>query len=304
MTTALTELLETKEETEIKDLIHEFRGKQVMLDSDIAKLFEVETSRLNEQMKRNISRFPEDFCFKLNSLEFKNLRSQNAIFRESTKGRKYAPYMYTEHGIIALAGVLKSNVADQMCVTISRVFVKMKNTLMTYSFPLEFLSRFYGEFLDFKEFTLKKFDEIFKRLEKLEPKKEVLLLDDEWFDAYDAVVILVEHAKDSIVLVDPYADEKSLVYLSHKQEGVKVTIYKGEFSKLKNEEVEAFSKQYGEIVVKDYFKSHDRFLILDSDEVYDLGASLNKIGNKIFSINKMEIDEVRDVLIKKFPLWD
>ena len=300
MTTALTELLETKEETEIKDLIHEFRGKQVMLDSDIAKLFEVDTSQLNRQMKRNINRFPEDFCFRLNSNELKSQRCQNVIFREATKGRKYAPYMYTEHGIIALAGVLKSEVADQMCVKIARVFVKMKNALITYAQPLEFLGKFFGEFIEFKEFTLNKFDEVFKRLEKLEPKKEVLLLDDQWFNALDAILKLVNRAKESIVLVDPYADEKSLVYLSHKHDGVKVTIYKGQFSKLKNEEVEAFSKQYGEIVVKDYFKSHNRFLILDSDEVYDLGTSLNKIGNKIFTINKMEIDEIRDVLIKKF----
>ena len=302
MSDALTELLDTKEETEIKDLIHEFRGKQVMLDSDIARLFEVETYQLNRQMKRNINRFPDDFCFKLNSKEIKNLRCQNVGANLLSSKRRYYPHVYTEQGIIALAGVLKSEVADKMCVTISRVFVKMKNLLISYAKPLEFLSKFYGEFIDFKEFTLKKFDEIFKRLEKLEPKKEVLLLDDEWFNAFDAVVKLVEHAKENIVLVDPYADEKSLVYLSYKNEGVKVTIYKGQFSKLKTEEVEAFSKQYGEIVVKDYFKSHNRFLILDSGGVYDLGTSLNKIGNKIFTINKIEIAEIKDVLIKKFPL--
>ena len=302
MSNSLVELLDTKEETKIKNLIHEFRGKQVMLDSDLAILFEVETKRLIQQTKRNINRFPEDFCFQLNSNEFKNMRLQNVT--SSYGGRRYRPYVYTEQGIIALAGVLKSDVANQMSVKIARVFVKMRNALLAYAQPLQFLGKFYGEFIEFKEFTLSKFDEVFKRLEKLEPKKEVLLLDDQWFNAFDAVVKLVEHAKESIVLVDPYADEKSLVYLSHKRDGVKVTIYKGQFSKLKNEEVEAFSKQYGEIVVKDYFKSHNRFLVLDSDEVYDLGTSLNKIGNKIFTINKMEIDEIRDVLIKKFPLWD
>ena len=303
MSDALTELLDTKEETEIKDLIYEFRGKQVMLDSDLANLFEVETKALNQQMKRNINRFPEDFCFRLNREEyFSILRSQNVTSNALSSKRRYYPYVYTEQGIIALAGVLKSDIADQMCIRISRVFAKMKHMIATFSFPLEFLSKFYGEFIDFKEFTLNKFDEIFKRLEKLEPKKEVLLLDDEWFNAFDAVVKLVEHAKESIVLVDPYADEKSLVYLSHKRDGVKVTIYKGQFSKLKIEEVEAFSKQYGEIVVKDYFKSHNRFLILDSDEVYDLGTSLNKIGNKIFTINKIEIEEIINVLIEKFSL--
>ena len=108
MATVLTELLETKEETEIKDLIYEFRGKQVMLDSDIAKLFEVEVKSLNQQMKRNMERFPEDFCFKLNSKELQTQRSQNVTFRQSTKNRKYPPYVYTEHGIIAINIFLNS----------------------------------------------------------------------------------------------------------------------------------------------------------------------------------------------------
>ena len=300
MSNALEELLNTKEETEIKDLIYTFRDTQVMLDSDIAKLFNVETKKLNKAMKRNLNRFPEDFCFKLCPKEINNLRFHFGTSNTLSSKRRYFPYVYTEQGIIALAGVLKSDVADQMSVKISRVFVKMRNALIAYAKPLEFLGKFYGEFIDFKELTLSKINEAFVRIEKLEPTKEVLLLDGEWFNAYDAVIKLVERAKESIVLVDPYIDEKSLVFLSHKKTNVKVTIYKGEFSKLKEKEVESFSKQYGEIIVKDYFKSHNRFLILDSDEVYDLGASLNKIGNKIFTINKIEIKEVREVLINFF----
>ena len=118
MSDALTELLDTKEETEIKDLIHEFRGKQVMLDSDIATLFEVEVKQLNRQMKRNINRFPEDFCFQLSNKETKDLRCQNVTTNLLSSKRRYYPYVYTEQGIIALAGVLRSDVADQMCVRI------------------------------------------------------------------------------------------------------------------------------------------------------------------------------------------
>ncbi|MBR4377521.1 MAG: ORF6N domain-containing protein [Bacilli bacterium] len=106
MSNALEELLNTKEEIEIKELIYEFRGKQVMLDSDLAKLFEVETRQLNQQMKRNISRFPEDFCFKLNFFEFKILTSQNVI--SSYGGRRHIPYVYTEHGIIALPSLQRT----------------------------------------------------------------------------------------------------------------------------------------------------------------------------------------------------
>ena len=202
MTKELIPILETKEESEIKDLIYEIRGIQVMLDSDLARLFEVETAQLNRQMKRNINRFPEDFCFKLNSSELKEQRCQNVTFREATKNRKYMPFVYTEQGIIALAGVLKSDVADEMCVKISRVFVKMRQTLIKYAEPLKYISQVHGELVEFKEYTLKKFDEVFSRLEKLEPKKEVLLLNDEWFDACEAIIKLIESAKESIVLVD------------------------------------------------------------------------------------------------------
>ena len=298
MTKELIPILDTKEESEIKELIYNFRGKEVMLDSDVAKLFNVETKHLNKAMKRNLKRFPEDFCFQLNSIEFKNLRFQNVT--SSYGGRRYLPYVYTEEGIIALAGVLKSEIADEMSVKIARVFIKMRNALISYAEPLKMIAQVHGEYIEFKEYTLKKFDEVFARLEKLEPKKEVLLLNDEWFDACEAIIKLIESAKESIVLVDPYADDKSLVYLSHKKEGVRVTIYKSNHSKLKQTEIEAFSKQYGELEIKEFNESHNRFLILDSNEVYDLGTSLNSIGNKIFTINKEELKEVANILIKKF----
>lgn len=296
----LIPILETNEETEIKNLIYTFRGNEVMLDSDIAKLFKVETKNLNKAMKRNLNRFPSDFCFQLNSKELQSQRFQNATFRESTKNRKYRPYVYTEQGIITLAGVLKSDVADQMSIKIARVFIKMKNALVAYAEPLKMISQVHGELIEFKEYTIKRFDEVFTRLEKLEPKKEVLLLNDQWFDAYEAIIKLIESAKESIVLVDPYADEKALNYLSHRNDGVSITLFKSKRSKLSDFEVEAFRKQYGEIEIKDFNESHNRYLILDSKEVYDLGTSLNNMGNKIFTINKIELKEVSKVLIEKF----
>ena len=289
-----------KYENEIKELIYEFRGKQVILDSDLANLFEVETKKLNQQVKRNINRFPEDFCFKLNSEEFNSLKSQNVTSYKGRGGRRKLPLVYTEQGIIALAGVLKSEVADEMSVRIARVFIKMRSALITYKEHLELLSKYYGEFIDFKQFVVSQLDDAFNRIEKLEPKKEVLLLSGEHFDAFEAVIKLIERAKESIVLVDPYLDDKSLVFLSHRKDGVKITAYKSKFAKLKDDEVDAFSKQYGDISVREYNESHNRYLILDCDEVYDLGYSLNKVGSKIFTISKMEIKEVRETLIKLF----
>lgn len=295
-------LLNDTDEKEIKNLIYEFRDRKVMLDSDIATLFGVETRNLNKAMKRNVKRFPQDFCFQLNSKEFTDLKFQNGTSKNTKGGRRKLPYVYSEQGIIALAGVLKSEVADEMSVKIARVFIKMRTALVEYKEHLQLLSKYYGEFIDFKHFTVSKFDEIFTRVEKLEPKKEVLLLSGEYFDAYEAIIKLIERAKESIVFVDPYADDKSLVLLTHKSKDVKVTIYKGSYSKLKEAEIEAFNKQYGGLLVKDYNLAHNRYLIIDSSEVYDLGTSINNMGGKIFTINKQEIKEVRDVLINMFNI--
>ena len=294
-----TELLNNKEE-DIKDLVYEFRDKQVMLDGDIARLFNIETKNLNKAMKRNPNRFPDDFCFQLNANEISNLRFQNGTAKVLSSKRRYNPYVYTEQGIIALAGVLKSDVADEMSVKIARVFIKMRSTLITYQKQLEIIGKYYGEFIDFKQFAVSKFDEVFVRLEKLEPKKEVLILSGEHFDAYESVIKLVERAKESLVLVDPYVDDKSLLFLSHKNKGCKLTIYKSRYSKLKNEEIDIFAKQYGELIIKESNNTHNRYLITDSNEVYDLGTSLNRMGDKTFTIYKTEIKEVADVLIKLF----
>lgn len=292
-------MIESKQESEIKVLIHTFRGKQVMLDSDIAFLFNVETRILNQQVKRNQNRFPEDFCFQLNSKEFKILTSQNVI--SSYGGRRYLPYVYTEHGIIALASVLKSDIAAEMSVKIVRAFVENRRTLIALEQYALGLTTLRNDFDIFKDETTNTIGLILKKMELSEPPKEILLLNGQYFDAYEEVVKLIERASKSLVLVDPYVDDKSLVLLTHKKEGVKVTVYKSSYSKLKSDEIEAFSKQYGEIIVKEHNQSHNRYLIIDSTDVYDLGTSTNKMGGKIFTINKQEIKEVIDTLIKIFP---
>lgn len=298
MNTESIPLLETKEQTEIKDLIYTFRGKQVILDSDLAVLFNVETKRLIQQTKRNINRFPEDFCFQLNSKEFRNLRLQNVS--SSYGGRRYLPYVYTEHGIIALASVLKSDIAAEMSVKIVRAFVesrKLMYMLQHYSFGLTTLR---NDFYEFKDETTKTLGVILKRMENDEPLKEGLFLNGQWFDAFDTITNLIKRAKKSIVLVDPYADKTSLVYLSHKSNGVALTIYKSDYSKLSIEEVEIFEKQYGKVILNEFNESHNRYLILDSNEVYDLGTSLNNAGNKIFTINRIEVQKIADAIIELF----
>ena len=215
-------------------------------------------------------------------------------------GRRYLPYVYTEHGIIALASVLKSDIAAEMSVKIVRAFVesrKLLYMLQHYSFGLTTLR---NDFYEFKDETTKTLEVILKRMENDEPLKEGLFLNGQWFDAFDAITNLIKRAKKSIVLVDPYADKTSLVYLSHKSIGVTLTIYKSEYSKLSIEEIEIFEKQYGNIIVKEFNESHNRYLILDSTEVYDLGTSLNNAGNKIFTINRIEVQKIADAIIELF----
>ena len=300
MVEKLIPILENKEESEIKEMIHTFRGKQVMLDSDIATLFGVETRNLNKAMKRNLNRFPEDFCFQLNSNEFKALKFQIGTSKNTKGGRRKLPYVYTEHGIIALASVLKSDIAAEMSVKIVRAFVENRKTLSAFQQYALGLTILRNDFDEFKDETTKNIDMILKKMESNEPLKEKLLLNGQYFDALETVVKLVERAKESIVLVDPYADDKSLVILTHKSKDVKVTVYKGNRSKLKETEIGAFNKQYGGLLVKDYNLAHNRYLIIDSSEVYDLGTSINNMGGKIFTMNKEEIEEVADALINIF----
>lgn len=293
-------ILNKKRKGDIKDLIRDVRGKQVMLDSDIAALFDVEVKYLNRQMKRNINRFPEDFCFRLTNQETNNLRCQNVTAKELSSKRRYNPYVYTEHGIIALASVLKSDIAAEMSVKVVRAFVENRKSLLALQQYALGLTTLRNDFDQFKDETTKTFGIILKKMEGDEPLKEKLLLNGQYFDAYESIVNLIESSNKSIVLVDPYADDKSLVYLSHKKEQISVTIYKGKYSKLKEEEIDAFNKQFGLLKVKDFNYSHNRYLIIDSKVVYDLGVSLNQVGGKIFTISKLEIKEVVDVLIKLF----
>lgn len=272
----------------IEDCIYNIRGQQVMLDSDIADFFDVDTKRINEQMKRNKARFPEDFCFQLNSLEFKTLKSQNATSNIGRGGKQKLPFVYTEHGIIALAGVLKSETADKMSVEIARKFIQMRKFILENGDVLLALAKLQNRQLEFENETNNKFEQVFKLVEKLDLPKTALFYNGEWFDAFDFIVGIIRKAKKSIILVDPYCDNKALSFLKYKSEGVEVLICNTSKSKLENEELSRFESQYGVIKVRTLSNLHDRFLIIDEEECYDLGASLNYAGKKLFMINKID----------------
>ena len=282
----------------IEDCIYNIRGQQVMLDSDIAAFFDANTKRINEQMKRNKARFPEDFCFQLNSLEFKTLKSQNATSNIGRGGKQKLPFVYTEHGIIALAGVLKSETADKMSVEIARKFIQMRRFILENGDVLLALAKLQNRQLEFENETNHKFEQVFKLIEKLDLPKTALFYNGEWFDAFDFIVGIIRKAAKSIILVDPYCDNKALSFLKYKSEGVEVLICNTSKSKLENEELSRFESQYGVIKVRTLTNLHDRFLIIDEEECYDLGASLNYAGKKLFMINKIDTAAVVKEIIR------
>jgi len=283
----------------IEECIYNIRGQQVMIDSDVAFFFGTEIKKLNQQMKRNKDRFPEDFCFQLNSNEFKSLRSQNVTIDNKNKKRKYLPYVYTEHGVLALAGVIKNDTATKMSVEIVRKFVQMRKFIMENGDILLALAKLQNRQIEFENETNKKFDEILKLISKADLPKQAIFSAGQFYDAYEYISSIVRRANHSIVLIDPYCDAKAFTFLKNKKESVELTICSSHLSKLEKEEIEKFESQYGKIDVKQLDDNHDRYLIIDKKECYQLGASLNYAGKKTFSIIKNENNEIIDFLSKQ-----
>ena len=295
-------LPENIEKQTVDNLIYEVRGMQVMFDSDVAICFEVETKRLNQAMKRNKSRFPDDFCFQLNSYEFKSLKSQIVTSNIGRGGTRKLPYVYTEHGIIALAGVLKSDIAAQSSIEISRKFVEMRKALLANSDLLLMATETKKELLEFENTTNKRFDELYRWKEEKDIPKDKVIAEGKYFDAFEYITGLLVRANENIVLVDPYCDKKALVYLNHKKPGVSLTIYKGPRSRLKDEEVAIYEAQNGEIEVICKEPLHDRYLILDQNECYLISTSLNSAGKCLMSIIKIELKSAKKEIIEEYPL--
>jgi len=270
----------------IESRIFTIRGLQVMLDRDLAELYQVEVKRLNEQVRRNFERFPAEFCFQLTEVEFKALilRSQIATSNK-LGGRRYLPYVFTEQGIAMLSAVLHSNTAIKASIQIMHAFVKMRKII---SYNMGLVQRVEG--LEQKQIeTDKKIDKIFNALENKEavPKCGVFF-DGQVFDAYVLANKIIKSAKNSIVLIDNYIDESVLTMLGKKNKNVKVTLLTKNISKQLNLDVAKFNQQYPNMEVKIFNLSHDRFLIIDGKDIYHLGASLKDLGKKWFAFSKME----------------
>ncbi len=271
---------------EIKNYIYTIRGKQVMLDSDVAKLFNYETKDLNRNVKNNINRFPEYYCFRLTDDEFKSLRCKNFTLNKNGRGehRKYLPYVFTEYGITMLAGLLKSEIAVNISIKIVNAFIEMRRLLNSNGQVFERLTNVEYKLIEHE----KKFDTIFNQLQQEEKIKQKIFFEGQIWDSYSLIIDIFKKAYKKITIIDNYIDDSILKMLTKKNKNVEVVIITSEKSNIENIDIKKFNKEYPTLKVAKTNKYHDRFIIIDNKELYHCGASIKDLGKKCFGINKIE----------------
>ena len=278
----------TPDAAEIRNRIYTIRGKQVMLDSDLAELYQVETKNLNKASNRNVERFPEDFRFKLTKEEFGNLRFQTGTSSENYGGRRYMPYVYTEQGVSMLASVLRSKVAVQVSINIMRTFVEMRHFIANNAALFDRISKVELKQMEYQKHTDERLDQIFECIGNQKETNQKLFFDGQIYDAFSLLIELIQKAEQEIILIDGYVDVSTLNLLAKKQSGVSVTIYTFKKTKLTAQDIATFNTQYPQLDVKFTNVFHDRFLILDGKTVYHIGASLKDAGKKSFAVMLMK----------------
>jgi len=283
-------MYELKEDLSIEDMIYEIRSKQVMLDCDLAKLYNVETKRINEAVKNNPYKFPERFSFRLNEIEMENLWSKFSTAKISNMSRSY-PRVFTEQGIAMLSTILKSKVAVETSIRIMDAFVKMR----------KYISANLIEQDNMKSMLIKHDNEIKllqKSFSKLEEKEKInhIFYEGQIYDAYSLLIDIFKEAKKEIIIIDNYADKSILNMITNLN--VKVIIVTKKFNLLKDIDIKKYNKQYHNLKVIYSDKFHDRFIIIDKKVLYHSGASYKDLGNKCFAITKMEDKEYLKTIIK------
>jgi hypothetical protein len=283
----------------IESLIYTIRNKQVMLDNDLAKIYQVETKVFNQAIKRNTDRFPKNFCFQLTQEEFDhiNLRSQIVTSSSVHGGRRYLPYVFTEQGVAMLSAVLRSNVAIKVSIEIMNAFVEMRKILISNTALFSRLDK-----IELKQTESDgKFEEIFKALEsgKLYSDKGIFY-NGQVFDAYAFASDIIRNAQKTIILIDNYVDDTVLTLLGKRKENVFVTIYTKNISNQLKLDVQKYNSQYPPVTIIEMTDAHDRFLLIDQTELFHIGASLKDLGKKWFAFSRMDIELSRMLeLLKK-----
>ena len=275
------------ETKDIKSLIYVVRGQQVMLDSDLAMIYQVETKVFNQAVSRNIERFPENFRFQLTKEEFDTLRSQIAT-ADGRGGRRYRPYMFTEQGIAMLSGVLRSDVAVQASIRIMNTFVEMRRFIANHALLFEKVSDIELKQLEYQKNTDEKFDKVFRYIEDHAESEQKIFFDGQIYDAFSLITSIIRKAQKEIILIDGYVDVDTLNILAKKNAGVDVKIYTYASAQLTNGDAAKFNAQYPTLTVKKTQVFHDRFISLDGGTAYHIGASIKDAGKKCFAISLID----------------
>lgn len=289
----------------IEKLIYVIRDKQVMIDSDLAMLYQVETGALNRAVKRNIKRFPDDFRFQLTVEEYENLKCQSGISslnKNGYGGRRTLPYVFTEQGISMLASVLHSDIAVNVSIGIMRAFVEMKRFIANNALLFERISNVELKQLEYQKQTDEKLEQIFEYISEHEEASQKIFFDGQIYDAFSLIVSLIQKAEKEITLIDGYVDVGTLNLLTKKNEGVSVTVYTHQRTRLSNIDVANFNAQYPALEVKYTSVFHDRFLILDGKTAYHIGASLKDAGKKTFGITLINDESITKDILQRLEL--
>ena len=274
----------------IENMIYEIRGKNVMLDSDLAMLFGYETKQLNRQVLRNINRFPENYCFQITDTEYISLRCQNGTLKNGRgEHRKYLPYVFTEYGITMLAGILKSELAIKMSLRIVDIFITMKNYINTSLIEQKY----------FNELTIKNTEDIkllqesFNKLNTKESNNHIFY-EGQIYDSYSLVIDILSKARKEIIIIDNYAGKKLFDIIKNIKVNIKVYT-----ENIDNTAREKYEKQYSNINIFTTDIFHDRFIIIDNKILYHSGASFKDLGKKCFAMTKIDDTKIIKDLLER-----
>ena len=290
--------LSAEDNKRIENLIYVIRGRQVMLDSDLAALYQVETKVFNQTVNRNIERFPETFRFQLTDEEYAALRSQIMI-SNTRGGRRYNPYVFTEQGIAMLSGVLRSNVAVQISIKIMNTFVEMRHFIAENALLFEKVNKIELIQAEFQRSTDEKFNKVFKYIDEHAESQQRVFFEGQVYDAYNFIISVIQKARSKIVLIDGYVDNTALSMLSKKKSGVAVFVYTSQKAQLTKQDISKFNAQYPLLSVKYTSAFHDRFIILDDKTVYHVGASIQDAGKKCFALSQWNDTGMVNDLLKR-----
>ena len=284
----------TKEDIKVENMIYEIRGKQVMLDSDLARIYETETRRINEAVKRNIERFPERFCFRITEEEYNFLKSQIAT---SKGGSRKGHTVFTEQGVAMLATVLKTKVAIEVSIKIMDAFVTMRKYISSNLLEQNYINNMLLE----HEYKIKLLQDSFQKIEEKKRVNEIYF-NGQIYDAYSKIQEIFNSANNNLVIIDAYVDNTILDII--KRLKIKVTIITKSNNLLTEQDIAKYNKQYNNLQVYYNNTFHDRYFILDDEIIYHCGASINRIGYKTFSITLIGDEDVKNTLINKIKKID